>query len=65
MQLHERGQLPMIISNLSYPLRTLADFETLESVLKKNFTPARSRRFIEAIYSDEDSELYLRYLGTT
>ena len=34
MQLHERGQLPMIFPTF-VSLRTLADFETVESVLKE------------------------------
>ena len=34
MQLYERGQLPMIFPTF-VSLRTLADFETVESVLKE------------------------------
>jgi hypothetical protein len=34
MRLHEHGQLPMIFPTFA-SLRTLADFETLESVLKE------------------------------
>jgi hypothetical protein len=46
MQLHERGQLPMIFPTF-VSLRTLADFETLESVLKEfhagTVTPVSSK----------------------
>ena len=46
MQLHERGQLPMIFPTFT-SLRTLADFETLESVLKEfhagTVTPVSSK----------------------